>query len=78
MQTGLILIDVRSPEEYNSGHYQDAINLALSLMSEGQLPNVPKDANIKVYCRSGGRAEVAKQILEQNGFKNVENIGGYV
>ena len=46
-------------------------------MNEGSLPEIPKNSKVEVYCRSGGRAEMAKQILMQNGFKDVENIGGY-
>lgn len=72
-----ILIDVRTPEEFSAGHYDGAINFELSLMNEGSLPEIPKNSKVEVYCRSGGRAEMAKQILMQNGFKDVENIGGY-
>jgi phage shock protein E len=46
-------------------------------MMQGELPNLPKDAKIEVYCRSGGRAEAAKQILNSAGFNDAENIGGY-
>ncbi|HMS31695.1 MAG TPA: rhodanese-like domain-containing protein [Candidatus Saccharibacteria bacterium] len=72
-----MLIDVRNPEEFNQGHYKGAINFDLNLMMQGELPNLPKDAKIEVYCRSGGRAEAAKQILNSAGFNDAENIGGY-
>lgn len=75
--SNVILIDVRTPEEFNLGHRDGAINFDLNLMIRGQLPNLPKDAKIEVYCRSGGRASAAKQILESAGFQDIENIGGY-
>lgn len=77
MKQNFLLIDVRTPEEYASGHRDGAINFDLSSMMQGKLPDLPKDAKIQVYCRSGGRASVAEQILKQNGFTSVENIGGY-
>jgi phage shock protein E len=77
MNQKIILIDVRTPEEFNQGHYKGAINFDINLMMQGKLPDLPKDTKIEVYCRSGGRAEAAKQILISSGFKNVKNIGGY-
>jgi phage shock protein E len=77
MEEEAILIDVRTPEEFNDGHYNGAINFELSLMTGGRLPEIPKNCKVEIYCRSGGRAEMAKQVLEQNGFTDVENIGGY-
>jgi len=77
MSVKKILIDVRTPEEFDAGHYDGAINFELSLITGGSLPEIPKNSKIEVYCMSGGRAEMAKQILKQNGFKDVENIGGY-
>jgi phage shock protein E len=72
-----VLIDVRNPEEFKLGHREDAINFDLSLMIQGNLPDLPKDAKIEVYCLSGGRASIAKQILESGGFQDAENVGGY-
>jgi phage shock protein E len=73
----MITIDVRTPDEYATGHYPDAINHELDLMMQGNFPDTPKDTEIKLYCRSGGRAGMAKQMMEQAGFTNVTNIGGY-
>ncbi|MDN3648583.1 rhodanese-like domain-containing protein [Reinekea marina] len=72
------LIDVRSPAEYQQGHAQGAINvpvdqLAIQL-SNGM--NLEKTESITVYCLSGGRAGVAKTLLERAGFSNVTNAGG--
>jgi rhodanese-related sulfurtransferase len=73
----MILIDVRTPSEYAAGHYPNAINHELDLMMQGVFPNLPLDTEIQVYCRSGNRSEMAKQLLERAGFKNIKNIGGY-
>ncbi len=74
----MLQIDVRTPDEYATGHYPDAINHELDLMMQGNFPDLPKDTEIQVYCRSGGRAGVAKQLMEQAGFTHVTNIGGFV
>jgi phage shock protein E len=71
-----IYLDVRTPEEFAAGHYPDAINYDVNLLVGGNVPDLAKDAEIKTYCRSGARAGVAKNILEQAGFTNVENVGG--
>ncbi len=71
------LIDVRSKEEYESGHLKDAVNIAVEDMASGILPDFPKDTPILTYCNFGGRAGRAKTILESAGFTNVENGGGY-
>lgn len=73
-----LIIDVREPFEYASGHVEGAINLPPSeLMKIGTdqspLKDVAADAEIIVYCLSGSRSNVAKSILEQNGYTNVIN-----
>jgi phage shock protein E len=73
----MILIDVRTSSEYADGHYPNAINHELDLIMQGVFPDVPLDTEIQMYCRSGNRSGIAKQLLEQSGFNNVINIGGY-
>ena len=71
-----IVIDVREPEEYQSGHVEGAINIPLADLlakAEAKLTGVAKDARIIVYCRTGSRSNVAKQILEQLGYTNIVN-----
>lgn len=70
------LIDVRTESEWNSGHAKGAILFELSKIQEGETPAVSKDAEIYLYCRSGSRSGVAKEILKKEGFTNVENLGG--
>lgn len=73
----VVYMDVRTDEEWEAGHVNDALHFDLNKIEQGQVPDVPKDAEIKIYCRSGRRAETAKSLLIEMGFKNVENIGGY-
>lgn len=72
----MLLIDVRTPEEFSREHAEGAINLPLDEIQNGILPDVNKDEVIKLYCRSGGRASVAENILRKNGFINLDNLGG--
>ncbi len=70
-----IIIDVREPEEFIKGHVQGAINVPPSDIMQGAaaLKDIPKDTEIILYCVSGSRSNVSKQILESQGFSNVIN-----
>ncbi|MCA9332594.1 rhodanese-like domain-containing protein [Candidatus Saccharibacteria bacterium] len=70
-----IIIDVREPSEYASGHVQGAINIPPSELMSGAkaLDDVPKDTEIVLYCVSGSRSNVAKNILQNMGFSNLVN-----
>ncbi len=70
------LYDVRTPDEYKAGHVRIAENFDSVLIDQGQFPQVDKNSTIYIYCRSGNRATVAKKQLEENGYKNVVNLGG--
>lgn len=59
----MILIDVRTKEEYESGHIDNAINHDIIEMMQGIFPNVDKNEEIAVYCESGNRSMMAKSIL---------------
>lgn len=70
-------IDVRTDEEWNAGHLDGALHFDLARLQQGQLPDLVKDVPIAVYCRTGHRAGEALQILQENGFTNVRNAGGF-
>lgn len=73
-----IWIDVRSAEEFNSGHLQNAVNIPHDQIIEGiKSVSSDKNASINLYCRSGRRAEVALNELKKAGYTNVTNHGGY-
>ncbi len=61
-----IYLDVRTTEEWNAGHVEDAIHIPLSDIQNGQnLDKIPKDTPVYVYCRSGNRSGQAVKILEE-------------
>lgn len=72
---GAILIDVRSPQEYNEGHLQGAICIP-SYELKRKIKKVMQDKNkdIIVYCSTGSRSKKAKRILESIGYTNVYNL----
>ena len=73
-----VWIDVRSAEEFNAGHLQDAVNIPHDKIIEGvKALGSDKDAPINLYCRSGRRAEAALTELKNAGYTKVTNHGGY-
>lgn len=69
------VIDVREPEEYNSGHVKGSLNIPSAQLMKGapKLQGIPKDSNIIVYCRTGSRSSVALNILQSLGYSNIIN-----
>ena len=72
-----VWIDVRTAAEYNEGHLQGARLIPFDGIEKGvaQL-RLDKDRPIYLYCAVGGRAEVAKQRLQAQGYSRVTNAGG--
>lgn len=73
---GALLVDVRTPGEFASGHVKGSVNIPLDTVSS-QLARFKNQKNIIVFCRSGNRSLQAKAILEQKGFTNVINGGAW-
>ena len=72
-----IIIDVRTSQEFNSGHIIDATNIDFySEYFTDKLKIVRKDVPIYVYCRSGGRSSSAANKMEKLGFTKVYNLLG--
>ncbi len=73
--TKRLIIDVREPFEFTSGHVDGALNIPPTELMAGatQLQDVPKDTELVLYCRTGSRSNVAIQILQQLGFTNLVN-----
>lgn len=78
LKNGALVIDVRSPGEFNSGHLSTAINLPLDEI-ETALPPRVKDKNqvLLLHCLSGTRSGLAKNRLKSLGYTNVFNLGSY-
>jgi thioredoxin len=70
-----LILDVRTPNEYYSGHIAGATLIPLQQLSQ-RLSEIQKykDREILIYCRSGNRSTVASEILIENGFKKIYNL----
>lgn len=71
-----VLIDVRTPEEYQEGHIPGSINIPLQQMEQAETDVKDKNKKLYVYCRSGSRSRQAAGILKEMGYHDVHNIGG--
>jgi phage shock protein E len=80
-EQGALLLDVRTPAEYQEHHLPNSLliphdqighRVAEVLAAQGGDKHKP----IVVFCRRGGRAQTAKDILLANGFTEITNLGG--
>lgn len=72
----MLYIDVRTKEEYDSGHKDGAIHHDIMDIMQGIYPSVDKDTEITLYCESGNRSMMAKTMLESVGFAHITDGGG--
>lgn len=72
----IVLIDVRTREEYEEYHIEGSINIPYDVI-ETKMPMIIRDKKRKifVYCNSGFRSSAAARILDRIGYTNVYNIG---
>lgn len=75
MSSKRIIIDVRNPLEYASGHVEGALNIPANDLISGasSLENLDRETELVVYCRSGNRSNAFIQMLKQKGFTNLVN-----
>ncbi|MHA2283910.1 MAG: FAD-dependent oxidoreductase [Promethearchaeota archaeon] len=74
-----LLIDVRTPQEYSSGHIKNTKMIPLGeLLNNTDVINEYKDKEIISICHSGSRSMMAAQILARVGFKDIRNLTGGV
>lgn len=77
MQAEAVIIDVRTPMEYNEGHIKNSKLIDISDRDfESQIEKLDKNKDYYVYCRSGGRSSSASQIMIEKGFTKVYNLQG--
>ena len=77
--TSVVVLDVRTPGEFQEGHLQSAINVdyeGINFASE--VNKLDKSKTYAVYCRSGRRSGLATEVMAKNGFKSVFNLNGGV
>ena len=71
----LVLVDVRTKEEYDAAHLPRAINISRGVLEFKIGKMIPdKTANILLYCRTGSRGALATVTLKIMGYKNVRNM----
>ena len=72
------LVDVRTADEYDKGHIDDAINISISDKDQfiAQFEQLDKEDPVYIYCHSGGRSHRATSILADLGFKKIYDFNG--
>ena len=76
-ETNYILLDVRTAQEYASGHIPGAVNLPNETITSEAIQQLPdKEQLILVYCRSGNRSKQASDKLVNLGYTNIVEFGG--
>lgn len=72
----MIVIDVRTADEYQETHVKDTLNIDIRDPDfKSKVAKLDKTKTYKLYCRSGNRSGQAEAIMKSLGFKDVENIG---
>jgi rhodanese-related sulfurtransferase len=78
-ESGVVILDVRTPGEFMTGHIQGAQNIDFESGSfESQIESLDKNGTYAVYCRSGNRSGQAVKVMQDAGFKNIYNLNGGV
>jgi rhodanese-related sulfurtransferase len=79
LQEDVLLVDVRTPAEYQKGHLDGAVNI--DFLAPGfadQWKGIDTDRTIYVYCKVGGRSAKAAKLLDSLGYQSVVDLtGGY-
>ena len=74
---GVIVLDVRTPAEFASGHLQNAVNLDVDGAEfDSQIATLDKNATYAVYCHSGRRSGIATGKMAGAGFTHLYNLDG--
>ena len=78
-ESGYIIIDARTQEEYDQGHIPGAIMIPeYEIADRAEKELTDKDQLILVYCRSGRRSKIAAEELVKLGYTNVKEFGGII
>ncbi len=76
-QPGVVILDVRTPEEFNAGHIENAININLEGSDfASEVSRLDMNATVAVYCRSGNRSGVATEQMAELGFTDMYDMQG--
>jgi rhodanese-related sulfurtransferase len=78
-EPGVIIVDVRTPEEFASGHIEGALNIDFNSGNfANEITRLNPSETYAVYCRSGSRSGQAASIMHKAGFHDVSNLNGGV
>jgi rhodanese-related sulfurtransferase len=77
VRDGAVILDVRTPAEYQGGHIKGSINVPLQSL-QGSLGKIPKNKTVITCCASGMRSASAKSVLKSAGYAEVHNGGGWM
>ena len=78
-ESGYIILDVRTPEEFAEKHIPNAINVPNETIGTDEISQLPdKNQLIMVYCRSGRRSKEASEKLVKLGYTNIIEFGGII
>ena len=76
-ETGYLIVDVRTQEEYAQAHIPGAICIPNETIGSDEIPGLPdKNQLLLIYCRSGNRSKQASEKLAKMGYTNVVEFGG--
>ncbi|MFN8528884.1 MAG: rhodanese-like domain-containing protein [Anaerolineae bacterium] len=70
-----LLIDVRTADEFATGHIHGAVNIPLQSIQD-HMSEIPHDVPVIVYCHSGNRSGQAGRALVEAGYTNIQDLGG--
>ena len=70
-----LVLDVRSPKEWQNRRIEGSINIPLNHLGE-RLQELPRGRKIFVHCAGGYRSSIAASILQQNGFEDLRELAG--
>jgi rhodanese-related sulfurtransferase len=72
---GVVVLDVRTPGEFATGHIENAINIDVEGMTfDSEIAKLDKNVEYAVYCRSGRRSVVATEKMAEAGFTKLTNL----
>jgi len=78
LRRGALLLDVRTLEEFQSGHLRGAVNVPYQEVAQRIEALAPdKSAPVVVYCLSGGRSGIARSNLRRLGYSEAHNLGSF-
>ena len=77
VQDEIVLIDVRTPQEYEQGHIENSVNINIAGDSfKEEVEKLDKSQPVYVYCKVGGRSARAASMLKEMGFEEVYDLEG--